>query len=891
MKKKILLTIIVFINSVCIGQKFQNSIYNPDGDFNHFSIATIPNDNSYVIAGTLFGSVGNDMYIMKLNDHGYIKWELRLGASIDDRLLDVTIGMNDNIIITGYSYDQTTDMNTLYIAEIDISGILIQEKLIPITGSYDMNSAGTNIIYHEETDSYIIGGFLSNGNFYNLPSLQDHRSFVLSLSSDFTRVNWCNTFFENSDPTLRTQNVINDIIKINSDELFVTGGLDYDNGYGQGVLALILDVNTGNIQHNISFTNIYTVESWHLGASCYYDGESDQIYLLSNNGFYHNPQITTIKNISSSPFIDKNRYLLLGLGGTSTGFQIMPNEDNLPVVVGGDQYGYRFFSATVTNNLLPAGLAKLADHVAINFENHGGPLFSSFNMLHTKQYIYNQEIMTRHINGFDLVAIGPLKDIRTLNKYGLDLFSATLLNKKCSDTIPFTMYDIPFRDLIVNEQIENPIIDDFTQAKPPINSKQYQSCCSFVPFTSFHDAIPDIFSTVVATDITTGIPLGKPLDEADVEYDDIDNDGVVDIVYPKSKELHVIKGVNVGGNIVHNLPSISLSIFNCYSHRLFDWDNDGDKDIIAATTFLGQEGIFLFDNTGSGVINTTPTMLLEAPTEMPAHSQRDIRYIEVGDLNGDNLPDILIGVENTVAFYKNVGGGLMTLSGSQNYNSSTGHYSSAFITLPMTINFAVPELFDIDCDNDLDLFISFPITLTSPTTVTGGRVYFHENNGPTTAALPNINTTGLINQFGLNDQTTNDLVGEVVVTRFVETCKDADNIIAIAHNPYLAKLFYYRSAPTTYCPSTKSSQSTTNVQKSSPDFNKIVLYPNPTTDFINIASTEKVLKLSIYNVSGKLVKEINSPDNTITINDLAKGMYYIEIFSIYSKKAYKIIKQ
>ena len=73
---------------------------------------------------------------------------------------------------------------------------------------------------------------------------------------------------------------------------------------------------------------------------------------------------------------------------------------------------------------------------------------------------------------------------------------------------------------------------------------------------------------------------------------------------------------------------------------------------------------------------------------------------------------------------------------------------------------------------------------------------------------------------------------------------------------------------------------------------EIKIYPNPASEFINVQLSDNMsnAKLKIYNISGVLVKDIELNDNSdkININELAKGMYIVEIKSNNSTKTQRI---
>ncbi len=74
------------------------------------------------------------------------------------------------------------------------------------------------------------------------------------------------------------------------------------------------------------------------------------------------------------------------------------------------------------------------------------------------------------------------------------------------------------------------------------------------------------------------------------------------------------------------------------------------------------------------------------------------------------------------------------------------------------------------------------------------------------------------------------------------------------------------------------------------DFNKnnIQVYPNPSSDFINIKNLDNIQKIRLYDVSGKMVLETQF--NEIDIRKLPAGQYILNVHSgseIISKKIIK----
>lgn len=70
------------------------------------------------------------------------------------------------------------------------------------------------------------------------------------------------------------------------------------------------------------------------------------------------------------------------------------------------------------------------------------------------------------------------------------------------------------------------------------------------------------------------------------------------------------------------------------------------------------------------------------------------------------------------------------------------------------------------------------------------------------------------------------------------------------------------------------------------------LYPNPTKDFLFLASEQNITKYVMYNAKGELIKEHNFQitSGEINVTDLSSGIYYIKVFSEEETEVLKWIK-
>ena len=83
-----------------------------------------------------------------------------------------------------------------------------------------------------------------------------------------------------------------------------------------------------------------------------------------------------------------------------------------------------------------------------------------------------------------------------------------------------------------------------------------------------------------------------------------------------------------------------------------------------------------------------------------------------------------------------------------------------------------------------------------------------------------------------------------------------------------------------------------------PSENNILVYPNPAEDYTTVAITnfsnnEDVVTCTVSNISGEILKQVNSftPNITIEMEDLETGIYLLEIQTGLQKEIRKLIKK
>lgn len=146
-----------------------------------------------------------------------------------------------------------------------------------------------------------------------------------------------------------------------------------------------------------------------------------------------------------------------------------------------------------------------------------------------------------------------------------------------------------------------------------------------------------------------------------------------------------------------------LDVGGASSPCFFDFDNDGDLDLISGSN-LGN--IKYYRNIGSA----------SAPAWEAAHTYfSSIKHsiysaITLGDLNGDSLPDAVAGdLNGKLFFHRNTGSGFV-------------EESSMFSSISLG-GWSAPKLIDMDSDGDLDIVAGNE----------SGNLIFIENTGTTTS--------------------------------------------------------------------------------------------------------------------------------------------------------------
>lgn len=169
---------------------------------------------------------------------------------------------------------------------------------------------------------------------------------------------------------------------------------------------------------------------------------------------------------------------------------------------------------------------------------------------------------------------------------------------------------------------------------------------------------------------------------------DIDGDGDMDLLMvgqtpSRETALYVNDGVGGFTEVSTPFPEASASVT-----RFVDLDGDGDLDLFfSGNGFNVAEFAHIYLNNGQGVFTLLPN---------PALPQFQGTGVAIGDVDGDDDPDLLLAVKDENN----------TLVADLFLNDGSGNFTEASSTVFTPVEFGAVAFFDAEGDGDLDVIIA-----------------------------------------------------------------------------------------------------------------------------------------------------------------------------------------
>jgi len=205
-------------------------------------------------------------------------------------------------------------------------------------------------------------------------------------------------------------------------------------------------------------------------------------------------------------------------------------------------------------------------------------------------------------------------------------------------------------------------------------------------------AAPPSPATTLFTDATaTHVPADAELHALDAALLDADGDGDLDVAVAVENGANRLY-LNDGTGKLSHTPGAFGSIAGDNEHvRVDDFNGDGHLDVVFVAEDTEHHNLFLGDGKGG---------FTRASERLPATSQANA--VAVGDVNGDGLPDIVVG--NTTEGKEGVAQPFLWL----NDRARPGWFIDASTTHLPAIDVQAQGivLADLDGDGDLDMAIA-----------------------------------------------------------------------------------------------------------------------------------------------------------------------------------------
>ena len=344
---------------------------------------------------------------------------------------------------------------------------------------------------------------------------------------------------------------------------------------------------------------------------------------------------------------------------------------------------------------------------------------------------------------------------------------------------------------------------------------------------------------------------------------DFNNDGNIDLVTAHNAVYRISTLLGVGNGSF--LPSTSMTVANTpYFIETLDFNGDGNLDLVSANLSGNSISIFLGNGTGS----FTPFNIYTVGMNCTS--------VAFADFNNDGITDLTTGFGGTnfISVLLGAGGGSMNPStnftvGTVPFSVTSGKFNNDNFSDIATISqISGSPFLSILLGNGTG---SFTISNYS-TTILGTHTLRNKDiNGDGNLDLICTEYTNNIVAISLgngNGTFNNPIFFPVGTSPRALTIADFNGDL----KPDIATANEYsnNSSVLLSCNSLNIFEFTKNIS----DF----IYPNPTSDLINIKTDIDLFELEIYNSIGQLIKKYSST-LIINVKDFAQGIYWVTLKS------------
>lgn len=407
----------------------------------------------------------------------------------------------------------------------------------------------------------------------------------------------------------------------------------------------------------------------------------------------------------------------------------------------------------------------------------------------------------------------------------------------------------------------------------------------------------------------TEFPYPQNIFTQRANFIDIDNDGNLDLFACHDvAQSHAYRN-DGAGNLIFDIPFFpTLAVGGNYASIWSDYDNDGDMDMYMAKCRGGapagdaQRINLLYQNNR---ISATPSLTYsEKGSSAGINDGAQSWSTAIEDFDNDGDMDFLLSnISDTNKLYKNNGDGTFT-----DIYAATGIDPQVGSWELQAADFDNDGFVDFFWQNGKEIYLN-----NKDLTFTGYDLSFSEGG------IGDLNNDGFLDvQFGANIYYNNPNANNWIKINLQGVQSNRNGIGArvelygawgkqireirsghgFSHQSTMNAHFgigtetaisqaiiKWPSGTIDVINNPNANQALTVIEGSSPlsttGFNttEIEIYPNPSSDYITITNSEKlaIKTISIYSISGKLIKKIDEISSEIKISELQEGLYLLNL--------------